>query len=181
MRLYKKGNKNMVTTIKFTKVREGAIIPSKEVENAGMDIYACFDEDYIIIPSHETKLISTGVCSAFDSDYVLVLKERSSTGTKGMGQRAGIIDSGYRGEWFIPITNHNNKPIVISKKGFDVEEEFSDNGAYGENYIIYPYEKAICQALLLPVPTTVVEEYTYEELQAIPSKRGKGALGSSGK
>ena len=177
MRLYKKGNKNMVTTIKFTKVREGAIIPSKEVENAGMDIYACFDEDYRVILPHTTGLIPTGICSAFDTDYVLVLKERGSTGTKGMGQRAGII----RGEWFIPITNHNNKPIVISKKGFDVEEEFSDNGAYGENYIIYPYEKAICQALLLPVPTTVVEEYTYEELQAIPSKRGKGALGSSGK
>lgn len=171
----------MVTTIKFAKVREGAIIPSKELENAGYDIYPCFDEDYIIIQPHETKKIPTGICSAFDTDYVIVLKERGSTGTKGMGQRAGIMDSGYRGEWFVPITNHNNKPIVICEKNFDVEEEFSDDGAYGENYIIYPYEKAICQALLLPVPTTVVEEYTYEELQAIPSKRGEGCLGSSGK
>ena len=46
---------------------------------------------------------------------------------------------------------------------------------------LYPYEKAICQALVVPVPTVEVEEYTYEELKAIPSQRGNGALGSSGK
>ena len=27
--------------------------------------------------------------------------------------------------------------------------------------IRYPYEKAICQALVVPVPTVDVEEYTY--------------------
>jgi DUTP diphosphatase len=53
---------------------------------------------------------------------------------------------------------------------------------YGEaNYILYPYEKAICQALVLPVPEVEIEEYTYEELKAIPSERGTGRLGSSGK
>ncbi len=46
---------------------------------------------------------------------------------------------------------------------------------------IYPYEKAIAQLLLVPVPTADVEEYTYEELKEIPSKRGMGALGSSRK
>lgn len=47
--------------------------------------------------------------------------------------------------------------------------------------IVYPYEKAIAQLLVIPVPKVDVEEYTYEELKAIPSKRGMGALGSSGK
>ena len=33
----------------------------------------------------------------------------------------------------------------------------------------------------MPVPYVEIEEYTYDELKAIPSQRGNGALGSSGK
>lgn len=47
--------------------------------------------------------------------------------------------------------------------------------------IFYPYEKAICQAIVVPVPQNTVEEISVEELQAIPSERGTGALGSSNK
>jgi dUTP pyrophosphatase len=47
--------------------------------------------------------------------------------------------------------------------------------------IIYPYEKALCQAIVLPVPKMNVKEISAEELKAIPSKRGEGMLGSSGK
>jgi dUTP pyrophosphatase len=50
-----------------------------------------------------------------------------------------------------------------------------------ENLLFYPYEKAIAQALVVPVPKTTVEEISYEELQNIKSERGLGALGSSGK
>ena len=46
---------------------------------------------------------------------------------------------------------------------------------------LYPYEKAICQALVVPVPTVDIEEITYDELKAISSDRGVGSLGSSGK
>ena len=50
-----------------------------------------------------------------------------------------------------------------------------------EFMMIYPYSKAIAQALVVPVPEVEVEELSYEDLQAIPSERGLGALGSSGK
>ena len=33
----------------FAKVKPDAIIPTKKTENAGYDIYACFDEAYIEI------------------------------------------------------------------------------------------------------------------------------------
>ena len=46
---------------------------------------------------------------------------------------------------------------------------------------LYPYEKAICQALVVPVPVVDIEEITYDELKGIASERGTGALGSSGK
>lgn len=179
-----KGDK-MITTVKFAKTKPNAIIPTKRLEDAGYDVYPCFDEDYIIIKPHTTVIIPTGIASACDTDYCFVLHERSSTGTKGMAQRCGIIDSGYRGEWGVPITNTNDVPIVICKK--ESITDFNDFASillfsYGEaNYILYPYEKAICQALVLPVPEIEIEEYTYEELKAIPSERGTGRLGSSGK
>lgn len=179
-----KGDK-MITTVKFAKTKPNAIIPTKRLEDAGYDVYPCFDEDYIIIKPHTTVIIPTGIASACDTDYCFVLHERSSTGTKGMAQRCGIIDSGYRGEWGVPITNTNDVPIVICKK--ESITDFNDFASillfsYGEaNYILYPYEKAICQALVLPVPEVEIEEYTYEELKAIPSERRTGRLGSSGK
>lgn len=169
----------MHTTVKFAKVRPTAKIPTKRVEDAGYDIYADFEEPFILINPHETVMIPTGIASACDTDYCFVLKERGSTGTKGIAQRCGIIDSGYRDEWFVPITNTTDDYIMIAKSD-DVNADVF--GSLPMKIIIrYPYEKAICQALVVPVPTVDVEEYTYEELLAIPSSRGMGAFGSSGK
>ena len=169
----------MHTTVKFAKVRPTAKIPTKRDEDAGYDIYADFEEPFILINPHETKMIPTGIASVCDTDYCFVLKERGSTGTKGMAQRSGIIDSGYRSEWFVPITNTTNDYVMIAKSDNTSTDVF---GSIPMKKIIrYPYEKAICQALVVPVPTVDVEEYTYEELLAIPSSRGTGALGSSGK
>ena len=64
----------MHTTVKFAKVRPTAIIPTKREEDAGYDIYANFDEDYIRINPHETKMIPTGIASACDTDYCFILK-----------------------------------------------------------------------------------------------------------
>jgi dUTP pyrophosphatase len=92
------------TKIYFAKLNHNATIPSKIVENAGMDIYACFDNDYLVILPNETKMIPTGIASVCSDDYYFQLFERGSSGTKGMGQRCGVIDSGYRGMWHVPIT-----------------------------------------------------------------------------
>ena len=170
----------MTANVKFAKVRPDAKIPSKRVEDMGFDIYACFDEDYIVINPHETKLIPTGIASSCEAGYGFVLRERGSTGSKGIALRAGVIDSGYRSEWFVGLTNTTNKVLFISK--------LSELETYRRYYddimpqsFIYPYSKAIAQALVIPVPEVAVEELTYEELQAIPSERRLGALGSSGK
>lgn len=178
----------MKDKIKFAKLREDAIIPSKSVENAGYDIYANFSEGYKVINPHETSIISTGIASVCSPDYYFQLFERGSTGSKGIGQRCGVIDSSYRGEWFIPITNHNNKHLVIIKRNVSksevLEELFGINHAFDDlvkNTIFYPYEKAISQAVLLPVPDVEIEEITYDELKNISSERGEGKLGSSGK
>ena len=167
----------MKSKIYWAKVKEDAIIPNKREEDAGYDLYPCFQEDYMEIKSLETKLVPLGVATAFDSNYVMILKERGSTGTKGIAQRSGVIDSGYRGEYMAPLTNVNDKPIRIAKK--EVVDTWSQEEK--EKYIIYPYEKAIAQGVLVMMPQLQSEEIELEELQAIKSERGKGKLGSSGK
>lgn len=112
-------------TIKFAKVRENAIIPSKDVENAGYDIYGIFegnnDENRIIKP-HTTKLIPTGIACALPSKYYFQVEERGSTGSKGIKKSAGVIDSGYRGEIFIAITNSTNNYLVFGDKDSYIAE-----------------------------------------------------------
>lgn len=181
----------METTVKFAKVKEGAIIPSKRDEDMGFDIYACFDELYIDIEPHETKLIPTGIASCCDSGYGFILRERSSTGPKGISLRSGVIDSGYRGEWFVCLTNTADEVLVISKLdkmstacclcGCDEEDFMLPEDEVDACMIYYPYSKAIAQALVIPVPKVIVEEIDHEELQQISSERGVGALGSSNK
>lgn len=156
----------------FSKIKPEAKIPTKRDEDAAFDIYACFDEDYIILNPNETKLIPTGIASACSKDYCFILKERGSTGSKGIGLRCGVLDSGYRSEWFVALTNHTNKTIVIAKEGkctLDI------------SYTRYPYEKAIAQAMIIPVPQVHINEMPYEDLLKFESERGLGKLGSSGK
>lgn len=188
----------------FAKVRPDAIIPTKEDENAGYDIYANFKEDYVVIPPQSTKLIPTGIASAMTDKYYLNVAERGSTGKIGMKYSAGIIDSGYRGEIFIALTNTNINEIIISKlTKEDLIEKYGEKDECGDIHlsygkgkndyaylidrdneftaIIYPYEKAIAQLIVHEVPKMNIKEVTYDALLKIPSKRGIGALGSSGK
>ena len=170
----------MIANVNFAKVKPDAKIPSKRDEDMGFDIYACFDEDYIVIGPHETKLVPTGIASACSSDYGFLVFERGSTGSKGIARRCGVIDSGYRNEWFIGLTNTTDKFMFISKLS-EYETYYKHYGEIMPSSFVYPYSKAIAQALVVPVPKTVIEEVSYEELQDIKSERGLGALGSSGK
>lgn len=170
----------MNTTVKFAKVHPDAKIPNKRDEDMGFDIYACFDEDYIVINPHETKLIPTGIASSCNPEYGFLVFERGSTGSKGIARRCGVIDSGYRNEWFIGLTNTTNEIMFISK----LSERETYNKYYDEvmpKSFVYPYSKAIAQALVVPVPKVEIEELSYDDLKNIRSERGLGALGSSGK
>ena len=164
----------METTIYWAKVRDTAIIPTKKDGDAGYDIYANFEQDYMMLNPFETRLIPTGIATRLADGYYFQIEERGSTGSKGIKKSAGVIDSSYSGEWFIAITNCNDKPLVISK-------EENANEFLSDDYIIYPYSKAIAQAVLHRVPKALSKVITYEELKNIPTDRGDGALGSSGK
>lgn len=157
----------------FAKLREDAKIPSKRFEDGCYDIYACFDEDYIEIKPGEIYKVPTGIVSAFSPKYRINIRERGSTGTKGLARRSSQIDSGYRNEWFFPINNTTNKSIFIEK---GIKEKYEDKQGFH-----YPYSKAIGQAAVEFVPDVFVKEKSYDEVMNIPSERGKGREGSSGK
>jgi dUTP pyrophosphatase len=163
--------------IKFAKKNKSVIIPTKSDENAGYDIYANFEDDYIELPPHTTTLIPTGLYSSFENNYYIQFFNRGSNGSKGLVQSCGVIDSSYRGEWFVAMTNTNDKSWYIVKK------EYADSYQNLDKFVgtVYPYEKAICQFVILPVPKMKIEEVSLEEIKNDQSNRCGGNLGSSGK
>ena len=157
----------------FAKTKPSAIIPSKNKEDMGYDFYPCFEENLFVILKGNTVLIPTGIACALHTSKGLIVKERSSIGSLGLTVHAGIVDSGYRGEIFIAMQNNTGKTVVIDKSA---TEKYAN-----ETEIHIPYSKAIAQGIIVNVPVMQVKEVTFEELKTIPSKRGEGALGSSGK
>ena len=144
-------------------------MPSKRDEDAGFDIYS--SELEAVLKPGETKLFSTGLRSAFPKNYWIEIKERGSTGAVGLSVRSGVIDSGYRGEWKIMLTNVNNYPIEFSH---DVDKVTYVYGKIFKNKIkkvIYPLSKAIAQAVVIPLPTITCKPWDEERIEF--SERGQ--------
>lgn len=162
--------------IRFARVRPDAKIPSKRDEDAGYDLWPCFENDWIEIQPFESKLIPTGIASAIESNYAFIFRERGSTGTKNIKVNAGVIDSGFNGEWFVSIYNANKIPLFLSKFGTTGEQSPITEHP---DAILYPYDKAIAQAILIQVPRAEIEEVNYSEIANRNTERGTGQLGST--
>ena len=76
-----------------------------------------------------------------------------------------------------------DKVIAIIKNDFlEEHKELFDDLVKRNLMIVYPYEKAIFQAILHSTNNQVIpQEISYDELKNIPSERGTGRLGSSNK
>lgn len=101
----------------FKKTNEKAIIPTRATpKSAGLDISACLDEPVIIEPG-DIKLIPTGLVSQTDCDDVaLLIYPRSGLSTKfgiTLANCVGVVDSDYRGDWFIPLINNGKLPFKV--------------------------------------------------------------------
>lgn len=153
-------------------------IPVKRESDAGYDIYAFFEEDYIIVAPKQSRIVNTGLYSALPENYFLEFKERSSTAKYNMGIRAGVIEGTYRGELLVCISNHNNVPLAIAKDTI-TEKEIKQQVA--PTTIIYPYEKAIVQGILRKIEPAQFITIPLEELKKMTTIRGEGGFGSTGK
>ena len=104
-------------TLKIKKLREIAIIPKRATEgSAGMDLYACIDEP-VTIESGDLKLIPTGIAIELpDNNTAAFVFARSGLGIKhgiAPSNAVGVIDSDYRGEVCVGLTNHGKEPFTI--------------------------------------------------------------------
>lgn len=130
--------------------------PSRATEgSAGMDLCACIEEDRIIAPRQLVK-IPTGIAIALPGpEYVALVYARSGLGIRhgvSLSNGVGVIDSDYRGELQVGLTNLSDTP-----------------------YTIRPGDR-IAQLVVTPVVLPQVE--IVEELE--DTGRGTGGFGSTG-
>ena len=155
--------------IKFELCHDEAIVPyNGRYGDLGYDIYPAFDFDYIEISPYETKLIPTGIKSAISGDYGILFRDRGSLGSKGIAVRAGVLDSNYRGEWFVALQNMNDKPALIAKYPNDFDRK---------DAIVLDYANAIAQFIV--VPAFMLKPEIVDDIDEFESERGSAKLGSS--
>lgn len=100
-------------TFKVKRLSRTAKLPTKNnPDDAGIDVYS--NESYTLRPG-ELHLFSTGIAVEIPSEFVALLWDRSGLGSKGIHRLAGVIDSGYRGEWKVALLNTTQQPFSIKR------------------------------------------------------------------
>jgi dUTP pyrophosphatase len=140
----------------FQKTREGAQLPVRATpESAGADLCACLNEPVTIAPG-ETQMIPLGLkCQPDGGDMALLIFPRSGLSSKHgitLANAVGVVDTDYRGEWFVPLHNISDMPFTI--------------------------EHGMRVAQLVAVPVYYPE--ILETLAVDETERGEGGFGSSG-
>ena len=145
--------------IKAVSPKIGGEIPYPFYASAGaaaMDLHACLDEPVTIGPG-ELARIPTGIAIALPSpEYVALVFARSGLGVKhgiALSNGVGVIDSDYRGEIRVGLTNLSDTP-----------------------YTVMPGDR-VAQLAVVPVVQAALERA--EELDG--TQRGAGGFGSTGR
>lgn len=131
--------------------------PSRATEgSAGLDLMACLDEPVSIAPRQLVR-IPTGIAIALPGpEHVALVFARSGLGIKhgiSLSNGVGVIDSDYRGEIQVGLTNLSDTP-----------------------YTVQPGDR-IAQLVVMPVAVPELEIVT--ELE--DTERGTGGFGSTGR
>ncbi len=96
---------------KIKKLSPEATVPTKkDPTDAGIDIYT--NETHVLRPG-EVHAFSTGISVEFPEGHAALLWDRSGLGIGGIHRLAGVIDSGYRGEWKVALVNLTDQPYEI--------------------------------------------------------------------
>lgn len=105
-------SKEQVCRMKIKLLHKNARLPERGSEEAaGLDLYAC---DEIIIKPGCQEIIPSGIAVEIPPRYHIQVHARSSLVTKQRGRvEAGLIDSDYRGQIFVVISNNGNDDIKI--------------------------------------------------------------------
>ncbi|MCC2631174.1 MAG: deoxyuridine 5-triphosphate nucleotidohydrolase, dUTP pyrophosphatase [Candidatus Paceibacter sp.] len=142
----------MSLTIKIKKLHPDAKVPSfAHPGDAGMDLYAT---ETAHIKVGEWKRIGTGIAIEMPLGYVGLIWDKSGLASNhGLTNLGGVIDAGYRGEYFVTLLNTSQEDYIVEKG------------------------HKIAQLLIQPVEHPTIEEVT----ELSDSSRGAGGFGSTGK
>lgn len=140
----------------FKKLDPKAVIPSRATSgSAGLDLCACLDAP-VTIEAGEIKMIPLGITAEPDrEDIALLIYPRSGLSSKygvSLANCVGVVDSDYRGAWFVPLINHGKEPFTV--------------------------EHGMRIAQLIPTSILMPEIEVSDELSE--TERGAGGFGSSG-
>ena len=98
----------MKSLLKICKTRENAILPKRATNgSAGMDLYACIENDVEIHPGDLVK-IPTGISISIPKDCAAFIFSRSGLGINhgiSVSNGVGVVDSDYRGEICVGLCN----------------------------------------------------------------------------
>ena len=143
-------------TLKIKKMRDGAKLPKRATAgSAGYDLSACVEQP-LTIEAGKRALIPTGIAAALPENTVGLVFGRSGLGIRhglAPSNAVGVIDSDYRGEIMVGLSNHSDA-----------------------DYTIEPGER-VAQLVIVPVFTPDIEEA--DELT--DTERSAGGFGSTGK
>ncbi|WP_028518407.1 dUTP diphosphatase [Ruminococcus flavefaciens] len=140
----------------FKKLDPKAVIPSRATAgSAGLDLCACLDEP-VTLGVGEIKMIPIGITAQPDCDDIaLLIYPRSGLSSKfgvSLANCVGVVDSDYRGAWFVPLINHGKEPFTV--------------------------EHGMRIAQVIPTRILMPEIEVSDELSE--TERGSGGFGSSG-
>ncbi|EWM55193.1 dUTP diphosphatase [Ruminococcus flavefaciens] len=140
----------------FKKLDPRAVIPSRATSgSAGLDLCACLDAPVTLAPG-EIKMIPIGITAQPDSDDIaLLIYPRSGLSSKfgvSLANCVGVVDSDYRGAWFVPLINHGKNDFTV--------------------------EHGMRIAQMIPTRILMPEIEVSDELS--DTQRGEGGFGSSG-
>lgn len=99
--------------VKVKKLDESAVVPNKEDGNIGWDFCTNVGQEICLYPGERFKF-PTGIALEIPSGYAMMLWDRSGLSTKeGLHRLAGVIDSAYRGEIIVCLTNLGLEPVIV--------------------------------------------------------------------
>lgn len=80
--------------------------------DAGMDLFSTED---VVIKSGQLHKVKTGISIELPEGYVSLVWDKSGIASKLVKTFAGVIDSGYRGEYLIALMNLGKEDYKIEK------------------------------------------------------------------
>lgn len=104
--------------LKIRRLRPGARLPQRATPgSAGLDLYACLENQDSIEVGHDPTLITTGIAIELPPGYEAQVRPRSGLFARGVAVTFGTIDADYRGEVLVTMYVFGSRSSHLVRDG----------------------------------------------------------------